>query len=418
MKSLEEWLSWQESLHPEEIELGLDRIRRVAQRLGVIDPEPAVITVAGTNGKGSSIAILESIALSGGLRVGAYTSPHLLRYNERIRINGVAVDDQLLCEAFERVDRARQEDSLTYFEFGTLAALDLFRQQPLDLLILEVGLGGRLDAVNLVDADVSLLTTVDLDHQEWLGEDRESIGREKAGIFRPGRPAIIGESNPPQSVLAYAEKLGAPLFCADQHFSWVQHGTEWHWRGAAGKRLESLPLPALSGPIQLRNSAVALAVFQQLGWLPRLEGEAIQRGLQQVTLPGRFQRIRQHPEVVVDVSHNPQAAAVLAENLASRPVQGRTIAVVAMLQDKEMDAVIECVAPQVEQWVGAGLSGGRGATSKEMEAVLHTAVGEDRVKMEESVAQAWQRALAFAEKEDRIVVFGSFYTVAVVLSCP
>lgn len=418
MKSLEEWLSWQESLHPEEIELGLDRIRQVALRLGVTDPDSAVVTVAGTNGKGSSIAILESIALCAGLKVGTYTSPHLLRYNERIRINGVEVSDQALCEAFERVDQARYEESITYFEFGTLAALDLFRQQPLDLLILEVGLGGRLDAVNLVDADVALLTTVDLDHQEWLGEDRESIGREKAGIFRAGQPAIVGESHPPQSVLEYAGKLGTSLYCADQDFSWKHHDDEWDWSGIGGEQIKSLPRPALSGPIQLRNSAAVLAVFQQLGWLQRLGISAIRQGLQQVMLPGRFQRIQHTPEVVVDVSHNPQAAAVLAENLASNPVQGKTIAVVAMLKDKEMKKVIERVAPQIDRWLGAGLAGGRGASRKEMGIVLHSVVDEECVKLEESVEQAWQCAQKIAGKEDRILVFGSFYTVAAVLACP
>ncbi len=414
MKSLDEWLSWQETLHPEEIELGLERIHQVAEALELLTPEARVVTVAGTNGKGSSIAILHAITRCAGLRVGVYTSPHLLRYNERIQIDGEVVTDQALCEAFEAIDRARGETSLTYFEFGTLAAFYLFNRQPLDLWILEVGLGGRLDAVNLIDADVTLLTTVDLDHQAWLGETREEIGREKAGIFRAGRPAVIGELNPPDSVVETANTLGAPLSLYGTDFSLQSDAEGWHWLRQGDTIFEGLPLPALPGVIQLQNSAAVLEVIAQLGWLDRIGRAAIEQGLSATALPGRFQTIGSAPEVIVDVSHNPQAAAVLADNLASTPCSGETWMVVGMLKDKEVGRVIETVAPQVDHWMVCGLQGDRALSSKALGAVVEEVIGEP-VEQQDDPGLACRELLQRVAAEDRIVAFGSFYTVAAVL---
>lgn len=415
MRDLGEWLSWQETLHPEEIELGLDRIRQVARRLSLLSPDAKVVTVAGTNGKGSSIAILESIALAAGLNVGVYTSPHLLRYNERIRINGEMVDDDLLCDAFKVVDEARQQDSITYFEFGTLAALEIFRRQPLDLIVLEVGLGGRLDAVNIIDADVALLTTVDLDHQSWLGESREEIGVEKAGIFRAGKAAVIGEFDMPSTVSDHAKTVGAPLFRIGRDFCFVTDESGWSWRGSNGREIYHLPFPALSGEIQIQNSASVLEVLDRLGWLDSISEEKIAEGVSQASLMGRFQTIHHAPEIIVDVSHNPQAARILAENLSSTRVDGKTIAVVAMLKDKEMGAVVEALSLEVDQWMVAGLNVERGASSIEIKKVVVSTVGESVVDSFDTVQMAFESARGLAGSGDRIIVFGSFYTVAAVL---
>lgn len=413
--TLDAWLSWQETLHPEEIELGLERIRRVAGQLDLLHPEATVVTVAGTNGKGSSIAILESIALAAGMRVGSYTSPHLLRYNERIQINGEAVSDEQLCSAFERVDRARGEVSLTYFEFGTLAALEIFEGERLDLMLLEVGLGGRLDAVNIIDADVALVTTVDLDHQAWLGESREEIGREKAGIFRGGRVAVVGELDPPASVVEVADSVEAALSRAGVDFSFVESGGEWSWSSADGSRMDHLPLPTLPGSVQLQNSAAALEVIHQLGWLELVGEEAIRNGLRGAELLGRFQTIAHNPEVIVDVSHNRQAAATLAGNLSSTAIQGRTIAVVGMLRDKEVGAVVEQLDPEVDLWIAAGLDVARGLSSMELEQVIRSTLKDREVHSYETVTQAYEAARKIAREEERILLFGSFYTVAAVL---
>ncbi len=414
MKSLQAWLSWQETLHPQEIELGLARIRPVAIALGLLAPEAKVVTVAGTNGKGSSIALLESMVRSGGLRCGVYTSPHLLRYNERIRIDGEMVSDHSLCEAFAAIDQARGEISLTYFEFGTLAAFYLFNQQPLDLWILEVGLGGRLDAVNLVDADVALLTTVDLDHQAWLGETREQIGREKAGIFRAGCPAVVGEKSPPCAVVEYAAGLGTPLRRSGVDFAYRTHAASWDWLQDGKVELAQLPLPALAGAIQLHNSAVVLEVVAQLGWLQSIGSEAIARGLQSVSLPGRFQTIANRPQVVVDVSHNPQAAAVLAENLSRLPAQGTRWAVVGMLRDKEVERVVETLSPQIDRWVVCGLALERGLSVAELAAVVERVTGMEVERLPDPLA-AYRTVLGRASADDRVVVFGSFHMVAALL---
>ncbi len=430
-QTLAEWLAWQESLHPETIDLGLERVSIVADRLGLLSPSYKIVTVAGTNGKGSSVAMLEAIALQAGWQVGAYTSPHLLRYNERIRLQGQEVSDAQLCAAFEAIDQARAEISLTYFEFGTLAALVIFAQANPDLVILEVGLGGRLDAVNTLDADVMLLTTVDLDHQAWLGETREEIGHEKAGIFRPGRPAIIGESNPPRSVLNYAEEIGAKLFwfqrdfgfeyAEDSEFSQTSE-SQWDWwsqnrQNSQNRELKNLPQPALAGEIQIQNAAAVLMVLQQLETVGLIaDRDAIAQGLQNIQLAGRFQMIAEQPQVIVDVAHNPQAARHLAETLQAQPITGKTIAMVAMLNDKEAAETVRIMDREVDQWIVAGLDKvDRGRSQQEMEQVCaDVGISTEKMSGFPTVKAAFQAAKAQASSEDRIVVFGSFYTVAAV----
>ncbi len=411
--TLADWLRWQETLHPSEIELGLERVADVLARLDLKTPSFTVVTVAGTNGKGSSVAMLEAILRAAGYRVGCYTSPHLVRYNERIRIDGEAVSDRALCEAFDRVDRARglglQKTSLTYFEFGTLAAIDLLQRADVQIAVLEVGLGGRLDAVNALDADVALITAIDLDQQDWLGNDRETIAREKAGILRTGRPAVCADPRPPASLLAYADQLGAQLLVAGQDFHWQDRGEEWEWTGA---QVHHLPQPALAGRHQLDNAAGVLAVLQWLATDFPVTSEAIGHGLRSVQLPGRFQLVAGPPLHIFDVAHNPQSARVLADNLARQPCVGNTRAVLAMLADKDMAALADNLRGQVDHWYLAPLDVPRGATVTQLQAALGDVVSSGF----DSVPAALAAARQASTPEDRIVVLGSFYTVAAALA--
>ena len=413
--TLAEWLNWQETLNPAGIELGLERVRTVLERLGETDPPFPVITVGGTNGKGSSVAMLESTLLAGGYRVGSYTSPHLLRYNERIRILGSEVSDARLCAAFERVDQARGDIALTYFEFGTLAAIDIFADQDLDVAILEVGLGGRLDAVNVLDSEVALVTSVGIDHQEWLGSDRESIGREKAGIFRPGRAAVCGDPAPPAALLQHAQQLGTTLYCAGQDFGYERVEGGWIWWGA-GERSATLPLPALSGEFQLGNAAAVLMVLTLLKQRFPLPGDALQRGLIHISLPGRFQLIPGEVSRIFDVGHNPHAAAALARTLAQHTSPGRTLAVVGMLADKDHDGVFAPLCRYMDAWYAADLNVPRGARGRQLSRVIGKTCEDSTVHCFNGVTAAYQRAMYDARPGDRVVVFGSFFTVAEVLS--
>lgn len=417
--TLQQWLTWQEGLHPWDIELGLERIHTVWRRLAGDDPlvQSCVITVAGTNGKGSCVAMLDAILRAAGYRTGVYTSPHLLRYNERIRIDGEEVADAQLCDAFSRIDHARGEISLTYFEFGTLAALELFRQTQPDVILLEVGLGGRLDAVNIIDADVALLTSVGIDHVEWLGEEREAIGREKAGIFRNGRAAVCGDPAPPVSVLSEADRLGAKLYCLGREFGYARQQQGWQWW--AGERLRSaLPFPALAGEIQLQNAASVLMVLELLRDRLPVNQEDIRRGLQEVKLQGRFQVMPGAVTLILDVTHNADGARVLARNLRAHACKGSTLAVVSMLQDKDVEQVGVELQGVVDRWYVAGLQVARGQTAAVLAQRLRAGVaglqqGTDPVTLVEceTVAEACGRALQEAQEGDRIVVFGSFYTV-------
>lgn len=411
--TLADWLSWQEILHPKKIDPGLERSGEVLRRMGLKPPAYTVITVGGTNGKGSCVAMLEAILLAAGYRAGAYSSPHLLRYNERIRVNGIEATDDELCTAFARIDEARGEISLSYFEFGTLAAFDIFHRGELDVAILEVGMGGRLDVVNLFDADAALVTTIGLDHMEWLGPDRESIAAEKARIFRPGRPAIYGESDPPQSLVAYAKEIAAPLYCFKHDFGYETQGQGWSWWGA-GRCIEALPIPRLQGDFQLQNAAAALMTLETLAARLPVSEHDIKEGLSTVNLPGRFQ-ISTGTDMVTrifDVAHNPHAAAALARTLRAQPCAGRTLAVFSMLADKDIAGVVREMRDVVDTWYVASLAVERGSSAERLAQHVRDVIPEAEVYRHETVEQAYQAVLLAAGAQDRIVVFGSFYTVA------
>ena len=413
-RTLAEWLEYIERQHPKSIDMGLDRVREVAQRMGLQRPAKKVITVAGTNGKGSTVAFIESIARAAGWKVGAYTSPHLLAYNERVRIDGTDAIDVDLVAGFEAVDAARGDTPLTYFEYGTLCALWLFQRSRLDLAVLEVGLGGRLDAVNLIDADVAVVTTVDIDHQDWLGNDREAIGFEKAGIARAWKPLVLGEDDPPSSVLGHAYAIGASAIRAncDFFFERVDAGL-WCWR-EVGYSIE-LPVPTLAAPAQLRNAATAIAALRALG--RAIPKSAMATGVAEARLAGRLQRFeRDGIEVMVDVGHNPQAARELAAWLRQSPASGRTFAVFAALGDKDVAGVAAALAGHIDRWFLAGLieAGPRGedvAALARRLAGTEAAAGSPHV----DVAAALTAARAEARAGDRILLFGSFHTVAAAL---
>src|SRR5688572_684369 len=363
-----------------------------------------VITVGGTNGKGSTCAMLESILRAAGNRTGLYTSPHLVRYNERVRIAGEEADDALLCEGFEAVERARGDVPLTYFEFGTLAAFWVFSKKNIEAAILEVGLGGRLDAVNVLDADCAVLTSVGIDHVDYLGADRESIGREKAGIFRAGRPAVVADPDPPRSVL----ESEAHLLLVGRDFGFTADKTQWTYWGPRGKRA-GLAYPALRGNLQIRNAAAALCALDALE-LP-ITMQDVRRGLAEVTLPARFQVVPGRPQVILDVAHNVEAARTLAENLAASGFAPETIAVCGMLRDKDMGGVLGALAPRVTRWHFASLSGPRAASAAKLSAAAPSLIGECFA----SPSAAFAAALERAEEGDKIVVFGSFLTVGEVM---
>ncbi len=413
-RNLADWLNWQEGLHPRAIDLGLERVRVVFDALGAAPPAPHVVTVAGTNGKGSVVAFLEAMLRASGLRVGAYTSPHLERYNERVRIDGREVDDASLVAAFDRVDRARGDTSLTYFEFGTLAAFDLFARAPLDVALLEVGLGGRLDAVNVVDADVAVITTIDLDHQDWLGGDRESIGREKAGILRGGRPAVCGDRDPPRSVLARAVEIGVTLDVAGRDFQARRGGQTWRWEGA-GVRLDDLPLPALVAPCQIDNAATAIMALHRMPPGCAVHERAIRKGLEEAVNAGRFEWLAGPGQCpgrwLCDVAHNPQAARVLAAGLAVLHCDGRRIAVFGVLADKDIPGILEPLLPFVDVWHLATPDSPRAARATDVAALLAGLSHAGPITVHDTIAQACTAACDDARMDDEVLVFGSFHTV-------
>ncbi len=406
-RRLQDWLAWQEGLHGQEIELGLERVGRVLEAMGpAARPAPRVITVGGTNGKGSTVALLEAVLGAAGYRVGSYTSPHLLRYNERVRLDVEPVDDAALCHAFAAVDRARGDTPLTYFEFGTLAALEILAGASVDVAILEVGLGGRLDAVNAVDPDVALVTNVALDHQAWLGEDLASIAAEKAGILRAGRPAVLADPALPRAVF---EASGAILRRAGRDYTWRAEDDGWEWRGRGPAH--RLPLPALPGAHQLANAAGALAALETLAEDLPVDPAAIGAGLRSVQAPGRFQRVAEAPAVVLDVGHNPHAARGLAKALAAEPVAGRNLAVCATFADKDRRGIVDALAGAFDAWFVAPLEGPRGEGGESLAAIVErqTALPVDSCASPEAALAA---ALEQAAPGDRVVVFGSFQTAA------
>ena len=410
-EGLAPWLAYIEQQHPKSIEMGLDRVREVATRLSLGKPAARVITVGGTNGKGSTVAFIEAIARSAGWKVGAYTSPHLLRYNERVRIDGVDADDASLVAAFEAVEAARGDTPLTYFEFGTLAALWLFERHGLDLAVLEIGLGGRLDAVNIVDPDVAVITTVDIDHTDWLGNDRETIGAEKAGIARAWKPLVLGEVDSPSSVLRHAYAIGAnALRLGSDFFHEPIDSQRWRWR-EVGADLD-LPVPVLSAPSQRANAATAIAALRALPG-DALPDAAFSQGVANAMLPGRLQQLRHKGvDVVLDVGHNPQAARELASWLQGNPIAGTTRAVFAALADKDVQGVAGALADVPLQWFLAGLTVGvRSQAAEQLAARLQDGIG-DVATLHAGVADALHAALDTSAPGDRVLVFGSFHTVA------
>ncbi|WP_130618285.1 bifunctional tetrahydrofolate synthase/dihydrofolate synthase [Dyella amyloliquefaciens] len=421
-RTLDEWLAYQERVNVRSIELGLDRVRAVWQAMGAPAPARRVITVGGTNGKGSTVALLESMLAAAGQRVGCYTSPHLLHYRERVRIDGADASEEALITSFERIEAARGEIPLTYFEFGTLAALDLFARANLDVAVLEVGLGGRLDAVNIIDADVAIITTVDLDHMDWLGPDRDSIGGEKAGIAREGRPAIVGEAEPPQGLLDALQRIGASVQRAGRDFSSeraVDGG--WRWQHADGTGL-ALPDPVLAAPVQYANAAAAIAALHALQvtdeYVAAIDlGKAASTGLQTVHVAARLQSLGGDPALVVDVGHNPQAARALAEWLDARP-GGHVHAVYGALSDKDVGGVIRALGPRIDHWHLAGLEQDtpRGLPSSVLLDQLLLALPDARYDLHGDVRSALAAARTSATAGDRVLAFGSFFVASAVLA--
>lgn len=411
---LQQWLDWLDSGASARIDLGLERVRAVWERLQHPPPPWPLITVAGTNGKGSCVAMLEAILAAAGYRVATYTSPHLLRYNERVRIAGAEADDAALCEAFARVDEACGDVTLTYFEFGTLAAIDHFMHAAPDVVILEVGLGGRLDACNILDADVALVTRIGLDHQAWLGADREPIGREKAGIFRSGRAAVCGDPQPPGSIAAEAARIGASFYQAGEGFHFRSTPPGWEW-WCPTRRRTALPVPALPGTHQIGNAAAVLMVLELLAQrLPVGQG-AVRAGLMTAAVPGRCQILPGEVETILDVAHNPQAAQALAELLRRRPCEGKTHMVLGMLEDKASGEFVAALRDGTSAWYVGGIAAVRGLSGADLAERLR-GIGVEPDVVAADVGAAYEAALTAAQPGDRIVVCGSFFSVAALLA--
>ncbi|CAH8193039.1 bifunctional tetrahydrofolate synthase/dihydrofolate synthase [Vibrio aestuarianus] len=402
--SLAVWLDYLANIHTSAIDLGLDRVQAVAQKANLTKPAPTVITVAGTNGKGSTCAIMEAILLDAGYRVGVYSSPHLIRYNERVRINGLELSDEKHAQSFSFIEEQRGEISLSLFEFGTLAALRLFQTEKVDVVLLEVGLGGRLDATNVVDHDVSVITSLAIDHVDWLGDDINVIGYEKAGIYRSGKPAICGQPKPPATVAAHADDIGAQLHQVGIQFSYkLVSDTTWNWRSGRFE-LTQLPVPSLPLP----NAATALMA---LGCAElALSDINIVNGLKNVTLAGRMQKISDAPTIILDVAHNPHSAQYLADQLQQRYAQRTIHMVVGMLHDKDVESTLKQLQPISSAWYPASLSGSRAAKAEELCRHLEQYVGQFT-----NPVSAFEAAMAQAKENDVIVVVGSFHTVGEVL---
>lgn len=410
--SLQAWLDWQQALHPSEIDLGLARVRTVLEALAPARPRQ-VLTIGGTNGKGSVTGMLEAMLRAAGYDVGCFTSPHLLDYNERIRLAGRPVDDAALLEAFARIDAARGETSLTFFEWNTLAALLLFGRARVDVAVLEVGLGGRLDAVNVLDPDVAAVVSVGLDHTEWLGTTIEQIAREKAGIFRAGRVAVFGARRAPRAIGATATRLGARLRRLGVDFDFVERPDGWDYV-STGCRRGDLPLPGIPGPAQLGNAATALAVLEAAEPGLLVPDDAVRAGLRDVRLAGRFQQVGDDPRWVLDVAHNPDAARTLAAGLAAHPAAGRTLAVCGVLGDKDVAGIATALAGCVDEWIAVRLEGARALPEAALAERLAAALRRP-VLQQPSVADGCAAARAAARPGDRILVFGSFLTVGAAL---
>lgn len=409
---LSDWLIWQEKLHPTTVDLGLERVRKVAANCQLLPLETPAILVSGTNGKGSTVAILRSILRAQGYRVGSYTSPHLLRYNERVSIDETAVEDYLLCEAFDFIDRKRYGASLSFFEFGTLAALYCFKRFPLDVVVMEVGLGGRLDAVNIIEPVVSVITSIGIDHVKWLGHDREKIAYEKAGIMRQHKPVVCGDPDPPLAIARAADEKGADLYCHGTDFSCVAVSASTCDFHLPGESIRDAPKPALFGRIQLNNAATALMALQCIRAHLPVTQQAITDGLSKVQLMGRFEIRQQQPVRIFDVAHNPHSTTVLAENLRTLPCWGRTYAVFGVLSDKDVSGILREIISFVDVWCLAEPNSSRALRLDVLREIVESNCPQAPVYATVSVPDACRNALAMMARDDRLLVFGSMITVA------
>ena len=412
MRTLPEWLDWQEKLHLSSIDLGLDRIRVVAERLDLLTLPFPVITVAGTNGKGSTVAFLHAMLSAQTYKTGAYTTPHIVDYNERIAVAGEPLADDVICRAFEKIDQARGEISLTYFEFGTLAAVLCFIEQQVDVAILEVGLGGRLDAVNLWDADLALITTIAIDHVDWLGDDRETIGNEKAGIMRAGQLAVCGEPNPPKVIAEIAKQLDTNLLQYTKDYTYTLEGSAWHWSGKV-KSYKKLPLPALQGDYQLQNAAMVIAGLSCFKL--NVDEDSIRQGLKLAHVAGRLQKLQDKPEILLDVAHNPQAAKQLAKYLEKNQIKGKTRAIFSILCDKDIESVALSMHSAVDEWHLVSLDDARAIPVEQLKSQLKQ-LGISTVMTYHDFPSVLNTVKSCSLPKDRVVIFGSFLVVSGVIS--
>jgi len=416
MRSLTQWLGYIQSVHPRSIELGLERVGQVANRLGLLPLRYYAVVISGTNGKGSSASLLGSIFFHAGYKTAVYTSPHLVNYRERIQINRQWISEQDLCRAFTAIEQAREDVQLTYFEFGTLAALWWFQEQKIDIAVLEVGMGGRLDAVNIVDGDAALITSIDLDHREWLGSDRASIAAEKAGIMRQRRPAVCSDPSPPETLLQAAIDQDVRLYCLRRDYGHVLAGDRWRWWAVDGSELLDLPLPAPPSTAQLNNAAgVIMVAHLILNKLP-VADECIAVALTDSAQPGRCQEFPGPPRVVLDVAHNPGATRELADFLASRPVKGRTYAVFGALQDKDVHRMVAIAAPFIDAWYLCALPTERTLSLNDLQETVSQSSNKAPVLVFDDPVSAFNGAHAACNEEDRICAFGSFYVVGDIIA--
>ena len=414
-RTLSEWLSWQETLHLSSIDLGLDRVRVVAKNLQLLALPCPIISIAGTNGKGSSTAMLQSIYQQAGYKTGVYTSPHLIRYNERIAINGLAASDDAICSAFETIDQARGDISLTYFEFGTLAAAILFAQEKVDVALFEVGLGGRLDAVNLWDADVAVITSIAIDHESWLGNNREDIAIEKAGIMREGCPIISGDLDPPKTIASEAKRIGAQLIQRNIDYSLSIDNNDWLWTDLKHQYKIKFVKPSLQGSFQLDNAANVISVVNSLQKMLPVSIEHINTGLQRTKLLGRLQHLSTCPDFIVDVAHNPQSAEQLALYIAENPVAGKTIAIFSALKDKDLKGIVKPFINIVDEWHIMPLGGERGQSALDIKSSLKLLQINNQIIVYDNFNKAVQDLKDTLKCEDRVVAFGSFLLVSGIL---
>ena len=412
-RTLSEWLDWQEKLHLSSIDLGLDRVSKVAERLSLSTLLMPVITVAGTNGKGSSVAMLDSIYRQASYKTGCYTSPHLIRYNERIAIDGKPTSDEDICEAFAAIDSARGEISLTYFEFGTLAAAYLFNKHQVDVAIFEVGLGGRLDAVNLWDTDLALISNIDIDHIDWLGDDREQIGVEKAGIMRKGKTIVSGDPAPTLSISSEAKRIGAPLLQQGIDFSWEHSEGEvvWHLTSTSGGTLV-LPLPSLQGRFQLNNASMVVTAVQSFQHILPVETTHIKEGLKKASVIGRLQKLGENPELLVDVAHNPQSAQALADYLRDNPTSGKTVALFSALADKDLNGILKPLSESFDAWHIVPLEGPRAQDTQQLLEKMQVFGVKGALKAYPEFNPVIKMLQNTLNCEDRVVAFGSFLVVS------